>query len=81
MTRAAATKFATGEITADAQREITTIVGLAEPRDFRPLLYVIEFSSVAQSAMPVPVSERAHPLASEYLLTNLSRDSFDAIEF
>lgn len=80
LSRTAASKLGADEITVDEQREITTIVELAQVTDFRPLLYVIQFSAVAHLAMEVPAAQRAHPLGEEYVLNDLGRDHFDVIE-
>jgi hypothetical protein len=79
--RGATLKRAAGLITESQEREIVAIVEKAETRDFRPLLYVIPFASVSRVVAEVPVENRAHPLAQEYLIDQLSRDCFDVVEF
>jgi hypothetical protein len=63
------------------RKEIYAIVKEAEILNFRPLLYVIPFSPVAKRAISVPIHERAHPFSIEYIIENLSRKSFDVIEY
>jgi len=79
--RGATLNRAEGLINASQEREIIYIVDKAETTDFRPLLYLIPFSSVASIVSEVPVDKRAHPLAQEYLIERLPRDRFDVIEF
>jgi hypothetical protein len=76
----AAVKRLAGLISAEQQREIAEVVGAAQILDFRPLLYVIPISLVADSIKDVPISGRAHPLALEVVIECLSGTCFDVIE-
>ena len=73
-------KRSAGAITEEQEREIGGIVELAETRDFRPLLYVIPYTNVLSIVQNVPVKEKAHPLAEEYVIEELPRQCFDIIE-
>jgi hypothetical protein len=79
--RGATLNRAAGIITPAQERDIVAIVEKAETADFRPLLYIIPFSSVSSMVAEVPVERRAHPLAREYLIERLPRECFDVIEF
>jgi hypothetical protein len=70
-----------GVINAEQKADIASIIDCAEPRDFRPLLYIIPFNLVREIIKEVPVSDRAHPLSVEYCIECLPRDYFDIIEF
>lgn len=79
--KAAALNGAAGIIGEQDVEDITAIVNRAETRDFHPLVYVIPFD-LAEGVLPnVPVSDRAHPLAAEYVLKGLRRECFDVIDF
>jgi hypothetical protein len=78
--RGAAIKRAGGVISDSQQHEIGSILEQASGRDFRPLLYVIPFHAVRSLAQRVPVAQRAHPLAREYIVESLRRDLFDVLE-
>jgi hypothetical protein len=74
-------KKAAGEITEDQATDIASIVAAAEPRDFRPLIFVIPFGLVQELLQKVPISQRAHPLSIEFTIDRLPRDCFDVIDF
>ena len=61
--------------------EIKEMVKGASVADFRPLLYVIPHDRVAPLVERVPVTDRAHPLAEEFVISRLPRTSFDVIDF
>jgi hypothetical protein len=79
--RGATRKRAAGLITESQERDIVAIVDRAETMDLRPLLYLIPFVSVSAMVVEVPVENRAHPLAQEYLIEQLPRHCFDVVEF
>lgn len=81
LVKGANAKAAAGVITSEQKKEIYAIVKEAETLNFRPLLYVIPFSPVANRLKVVPVHERAHPFSVEYIIENLPRRSFDVIEY
>ena len=74
-------KMTTGEITKEQASEIASIVDAAEPRDFKPLIFVVPFALVAKLIKPVPVNQRAHPLSIEFIIDRLPREKFDVIDF
>jgi hypothetical protein len=78
--RGADVQFRKGTISTAVRDEILSIVDAAEVRDFRPLLFVIPFAPVASLLVQVPIKARAHPLAEEYILSNLPRAAFDVLE-
>ncbi|MDB3936203.1 hypothetical protein N9383_05740 [Granulosicoccus sp.] len=61
--------------------EIEEIVDQSEIRDFRPLLYVIPSIAANDIISTTTVSQRAHPLSVEYIISELPRDMFDVISF
>lgn len=79
--RGASFKRQTGVITEQQERDIASIVELAESRDFKPLIYVIPYTLVAELLREVPIGEKAHPLSREYLIDALPRKYFDVLEF
>jgi hypothetical protein len=62
-------------------QDINSTVALAPILDFRPLLLVIPFKSVAKRLKQVAIKNRANPLSEEYIIEDLSRKTFDVIEF
>jgi hypothetical protein len=78
--RGAESRRGQGVIGEGEEKEIIEGLGLAQCRDFRPVLYVIPFHQVEPHAWRVPVSEGAHPMSIEYLVEALPRASFDMIE-
>lgn len=79
--RGAEFKRVSGIITEDEERDIASIVELAETRDFKPLLYIIPYNLVSDLIKEVSVEDRAHPLSVEYIIECLPRRFFDVIEF
>lgn len=78
--RGADIKLRIGAITSDQHREILEIVAAAEPRDFRPILYVIPGSPVAGMLRSVAVQDKAHVMSEEFIIETLPRHLFDAVE-
>ena len=74
-------KVAAGEITTEQASEIASIVDAAEIQDFRPLIFVVPFSLAHELLRKVPVSQRAHPLSTEFIIDRLPRNRFDVIDF
>ncbi len=68
-----------GDISNAQRLEILDKVRLAQLADFKPLLYVIPYNLVSGMLSIVPVRHRANPLSEEYIITRLSRASFDII--
>jgi hypothetical protein len=77
--RGANYKKQAGIITEDQKLDIYAAVKKAQVVDYRPIIYVIPFSLVANMAVEVPVRERAHPLSREYRIERLPRRCFDVI--
>lgn len=63
------------------EQEILKIIERAETRDFKPLLYIMSYKEVKHLLKPVPVEERAHPLADEYIIESLPGDLFEVQSF
>lgn len=79
--KGATVKRQAGIISAEQERDIVSIVEIAETKEFRPLIYIIPFTAVSSILIEVPIKERAHPLSIEYVIESLPRDHFDIIEF
>lgn len=78
--KGAVEKHTKGEITESQRDEIIAIVAASYPADYRPLLFVIPFTDEVKAlAEEVPVAERAHPLAEEYLIRRLPGHCFDIL--
>lgn len=69
-----------GVISATQKAEITSVVTMAEVRDFRPLLYVMPYQRVKRWTKEVPTSERAHPMSIEFIIESLPWQAFDVVE-
>jgi len=76
----AALKLEAGEISSLQYDEIGKILEEALLADFRPLLYIIPYQTVAAFIKEVPIQERAHPLSHELKISALPRELFDVIE-
>jgi hypothetical protein len=63
------------------ERDIASIVSLAQHGDFRPLLFVIPYAGVESLLSEPSPADKAHPLSAEYIIDALPRDRFDVIEF
>lgn len=72
---------ADGVINREQSEEIERIIEEASIEDYRPLLYVIPFEGVRDLVRPAPLSERAHPFSSEYVIDRLPRSRFDVLEW
>lgn len=79
--RGANAKKMAGIINENQEKEIVSIVDLAEQRDFHPLLYVIPYSLVADKLIEPSPEDKAHPLSAEYIINNLDRSLFDVLDF
>lgn len=73
-------KRAAGIITRSQYREIKRIAKWAHVSDFAPLMFVIPLQPVAGRVTVVDVKNRANLLSEEYIITDLPRHLFDAIE-
>jgi hypothetical protein len=78
--RGAARKLEAGIIDKSGYKEILGILRRSQPSDFKPLKFVIPVSPIANLFMPVEVTRKANLLSEEYIISNLSRDFFDAFE-
>lgn len=81
LAKGATIKHKAGVISAAQKKEILSIVQQAHTSMFRPLIYVIPYSSVIRMIQPVSVEDRANPLSAEYMIECLSRVHFDIIDF
>jgi hypothetical protein len=70
-----------GEITDDDFAEIVVMADQDDPHLWRPLLYVIDRSAVAERLQAVDPSRRANPAAPEYIVSDLEPDEFDVIAY
>ncbi len=70
-----------GHITKKQFTEIFQIVHAAQLQDFRPLLFVAAVQALKPYVKTVPVTERAHPLAQEFVAEGVPRAKFDVIAF
>jgi hypothetical protein len=73
-------KRATGVITDAEAADINAMIDAAELRDFRPLLYVMSYASVANLLKPVNISQRASLYHEEYIIEQLPRPLFEIVE-
>jgi hypothetical protein len=69
-----------GLLQPDARDEIMYKVNHAAWEDWRPLVYVIPRALVETRMQLVPIDQRAGQ-ANEYIVADLNRNEFDAIEF
>ena len=70
-----------GVITDEQRQEILSTIDQIEVSHFRPLLYVIPYTLVANIVKEVSVQNRANSLSIEYVIEELHRDLFDIIAF
>lgn len=69
-----------GRITIQKGEEILEIIQHATLQDFKPLMYVVPVTSeLLPRIRVVPVNQRVHPLAEEYIISDLKSDEFDVI--
>jgi hypothetical protein len=69
-----------GNITEAQAAEIASILDQAQVSDYRPLLYVIPYTSVKRLVRALDPAEKAHPLSQEYVIDRLPRAAFDVID-
>jgi hypothetical protein len=55
------------------------VVEAAEVSDFAPLIFVIPYPLATEKLSRVPVSQRAHPLSAEFIISKLPRECFDVL--
>jgi hypothetical protein len=79
--RGANAKKKAGVIDEKQEKEIVSIVDNASDRDFKPRMYIIPYSMVADIVREPPPEDKAHPLSAEYIIDRLPRRCFDVIEF
>lgn len=73
-------KLRSGIITNEQHTEITEMIAAAELHHFRPVLYIIPAEPIQKIIHPVPIKDRAHILSEEYIIEQLPRALFDAVE-
>jgi hypothetical protein len=71
--------FNDGHISKDDQDEIVAIVQSATFSDWRPLIYVIPYSVVANRVLRVPRAKRASH-EPEYIVEDLADGEFQIVE-
>jgi hypothetical protein len=76
----AAIKRAAGIITRSQCLQIKRIARFAHVSDFVPLMFVIPLHPVTGRVKLVDIRNRASSLSEEYIITDLPRHLFDAIE-
>jgi hypothetical protein len=74
-------KAEAGVISSSQKKEIYSIVKQADTRNFRPLLFIIPFSLMADAVKLVPLNRRAHPFSVEFIIESLPRSYFDIVEY
>ena len=80
--RKGAEEKAKAKLITDQQRlEILAIIAGAERIHFKPLLYVIPYSSVTNLVKKADIEERADVLSQEFIIENLPRSAFDYIDY
>ncbi|MES2162421.1 MAG: hypothetical protein V4476_14775 [Pseudomonadota bacterium] len=78
--RGAVSRLNQGMINTNQLKEIQELVMLAQPDNFKPLMYAIPGGPVAALLNFVPLEQRASLFSEEYVIENLPRNLFDAIE-
>jgi len=68
-------------ITTQQFQEINLLIDTVQLTEYRPVVYVIPFRSVAKFATQPSLSAKAHPFSPEYLIEALPRKCFDVIEW
>lgn len=74
-------KAKAGVITEQQKLEIQAMINSAKPRHFRPLLYIIPYSSILDLLKKPAVEKRADILSEEYIIESLPRSTFDYIDY
>lgn len=78
--RGASSRLNEGMIGTSQYREILELMQLAPLANFKPLMLVIPAAPVTALLNSVPVAQRASVFSEEYIIENLPRSLFDAIE-
>jgi len=78
--RGAISRLNKGMINVCQFKEIQELVRSAQPANFSPLMLVIPKPPVAAMLNFVPLAKRASLFSEEYIIENLPRNLFDAIE-
>ena len=69
-------KFDARIVTDEDRQEILKVIERAEVREFKPLMYTMIYKEVKHLLTSIPVEDRAHPLANEYIIQCLPRNLF-----
>lgn len=72
--------FEEGVINESEMDEIQEIVQSVPITEFKPILCVMPYKIAKDYSSAVPISERAHQLSDEYIVSNFPRIGFDAID-
>jgi hypothetical protein len=78
--RAAEKHHSSGQLDEKRYQELQHIIEVSEPRDLRPLLYVIPYVLVQNMLLEVPKEKLASPLSREYVIERLPSSLFDVID-
>jgi hypothetical protein len=78
--KGATAKLNAGIINRQQYRDIVRTVKHAPLSAFAPLMFVIPVQPLAGRFVPASIRSRANPLSEEYIITDLPRDFFDAVE-
>lgn len=79
--RVANQKWSLGEITDNQLREILDIIRLADPNDYRPLIYIIRRDKIINTRLkPVPTRKKPHIMSIEYTIGDLDKSEFAVLE-
>ena len=74
-------KARAGLITEKQKLEILAQIDRAKPQHFKPLLYIIPYSSISTLLKEQEVEKRAGVLSEEYIIEKLPRSAFDYIYY
>jgi hypothetical protein len=78
--RGADVKLRNNIITSAQHKEILEIIEASDLQDYRPILYIIPAEPIRPLLQLVPIKDRANILSEEYIIEQLPRHLFDAIE-
>jgi hypothetical protein len=79
--KGAEAKARAGVITEKQKLEILAAIDRAPPNYFKPLLYIIPYSSISTLVKEPEIEKRAGVLSEEYIIESLPRNAFDYIDY
>ena len=68
-------------LNAEEEKEIKSIVKVADISDFKPIIFVAPMDKVNHLVKRVSIKYKASTFSNEYIIENLPGDCFDIIEF